>query len=262
MPYDRLLAFGASVNNSLPVFNNDPVTMCVGVEPTQMFNHGGNISSYGQNSKECQVLLAQRCAVDWDGACETASAQNGSLYKLNVPVYSDGSNNMGLDTGDLMIRNTAMEKYRIGMRTNPAGSNQCQLITEQFNSLNPASPYLTFYQGDCLGEYAVNPANIDFDPIMNKILDKPSTFIPLLKNIRETMTRNGTLSTLKGTRLGNFFGLQNQPVLVSGHQTTFEVPIYNAYSYPMFYGYKMGVENGIKPMPHGFGGIKTSRNHL
>lgn len=257
MPYESILAFGASPTNSLPVFNNDPVTMCVGVEPTQLFNHGGNTEAYGQNSPECQVLLAQRCATNWDGACETASRQNGSLYSRNVPVYSDGSSNIGIDTGDLMIRNTAMEKYRIGMRTNPVGSQECKLVTEQFNPLNPASPFLTFYRGDCLGEYAVNPATIDFDPIMNKILDRPSIFLPLLYNIRDTMSRNGTLSTLAGTRLGNFLGVQNQIIVESPVIT---LPTYGAYSYPRYYGYRRGVEHGIKPMPHGFGGIRSDRS--
>lgn len=257
MPYERILPFGASPNNSLPIFNNDPVTMCVGVEPTQLFNHGGNTDAYGQNSPECQVLLAQRCANFWDGACETASRQNGSLYNRNVPVYSDGTSNIGIDTGDLMLRNTAMEKYRINIRTNPAGSNECKMVTTQFNPLNPASPYLTYYQGDCLGEYAVNPATIDFDPVMNKILDKPAMFLPLLYNIRNTMARNGTLQMLVGKRLGNFLGVQNQPILVE--RPVVVVPTYGAYSYPRYYGYRRGVERGIKPTPHGFGGIRPDR---
>lgn len=252
MPYTRILPFGASPNNSLPIFNNDPVTMCIGVEPTQLFNHGGQTDAYGQNSPECQVLLAQRCSNAWDGACETASKQNGSLYSRNVPVYTDGSSSRGLDTGDLMLRNTAMEKYRISMRTNPNGSQECKIITKQFYPLNPASPYITHYEGDCLGEYAVNPTGIDSDPVMNKILDRPNIFLPLLYNIRDTMSRNDTLKFLAGTRLGNFLGAHQTTMTIE--QPAIIVPTYGAYSYPRFYGFRRGVPSGIVPASFGRGG--------
>jgi len=212
MSYKRILGFGNSPNNSLPVFANDPITVCVGSEPMQRFNRGGDTSAYGQNSPECQILLAQRCSKMWDGACETASRQNGTLYSKNVPIYNDGSFAVGMDSGDLMIRNTAMEKYRVDMRTNPYGSHDCKLITQQFSSLNPASPFITRYVGDCIGSYAVNPDTIDYDPVMNKILDNPYMYMPLLKNIESTMTRNGTIHSLYGTKLGNFFAFSKSNV--------------------------------------------------
>lgn len=252
MSYGKILEFGNSFNNSLPIFSNDPITSCVGSEPMQRFNNGG---AYGQNSPECQILLAQRCSGMWDGACETASRQNGSLYSKNVPVYSDGSSSRGMDSGDLMIRNTAMEKYRINMRTNPHGSHACKLFTTQFNSLNPASPFMTYYVGDCMGDYAVNPATIDKDPVMNKILDNPPMFMPLLNNIRQTMARNGSLHFLQGTRLGKFFEIDNDKIISTPIDI---IPTYGAYSYPMYYGYRTGVQRGIKAMPHKYGGIRIN----
>ena len=244
MPYRELITFGATPANSLPVFNNDPVTMCVGTEPTQRFNHGGDTSAYGQNSPECQVLLAQKCSANWDEACEMASNQNGQLYSRNVSVYTTGNDNMGRDSGDLMVMNTAMEKYRVSMRTNPYGSHQCIQVTEQFNSLNPASPILTHYEGDCLGEYAVDPTTIDMDPVMNKILARPFAFMPLLRNIHSTMTRMGTIGSLLGTKLGNFFRI-GQPIPVAVNPV-YVVPTYNAYSYPRYRGPRR-IPYGIRP---------------
>lgn len=210
MNYQQVSEFGASFNNSNPVFNNDPLTMCIGNDPAQRFNHGGNTDSYGQDSEPCQTYLAQRCAKNWDVACEIASVQpDGGA----VATMSDGYL-MKLTSGDLMLRNTAMEKYRVSIRTANNATQQCQIKSEPFNTLIPASPIMTRYIGDCIGEYAVDPSVIDSDPVMNKILRRPNAFIPLLNNIRDTMMRMGTFMKLTGTRLGNYYGLSSAPIVV------------------------------------------------
>lgn len=202
--YSQLSTFGASPANALPVYNNDPLTYCIGTNMSQSFNHGSNASIYGQNSSPCQVYMAQRCAKNWDGVCEYSSshAANNEYATRADTMYAGNYEVIDLTPGEVLLRNTALEKYRIAM-------HHCSLKTEAFDPINPSSPYQSHWVGrDCVPEYVVNPATIDNDIVMNKILNKPRIAVQLLKNIRNTMNRRGTLQQLRGTRLGYFYGLR------------------------------------------------------
>lgn len=204
--YQKLVTFGSTLTNALPVYSNDPVTYCVGSNCSQGFNHGGNAAIYGQNSPECQTYMAQRCAGNWDGVCEYASRHVANEeYATRADTVSMGMKPMiDLTPGDVLVRNTAMEKYLVGM----TGGN-CELKTEQFDPINPSSPFISRYVGTgCVPQYAVDPSTIDSDPVMNKLLDNPRIAPQLLVNIKNTMRRNGTLASLIGTRLGSFYALE------------------------------------------------------
>lgn len=206
MSYQKLVTFGSSLTNALPVYANDPVTYCVGSNISQGFNHGGNAAIYGQNSPECQTYMAQRCAANWDGVCEYAASHVANEeYATRADTANLGTMKQVIDLtpGEILLRNTAMEKYLVGM----SGGN-CELRTEQFDPINPSSPFISKYVGTgCVPQYAVDPTTIDNDPVMNKILDNPKIAMQLLINIKNTMRRNGTLGNLNGTRLGSFYGL-------------------------------------------------------
>jgi hypothetical protein len=217
MSYQKLITFGDTLTNSLPVYNNDPLTFCIGSNASQAFNHGSNAAIYGQNSPECQVYMSQRCAKNWDGVCEYAASHKANEeYATRADTMGQGMKSLiDLTPGEVLLRNTAMEKYRVGMQM---GSN-CELKTEQFNPINPSSPYMSYYVGNgCVPEYAVDPLTIDMDPVMNKLLDRPKIAMQLLLNIKNTMRRNGTLGNLIGTRLGTFYGLG--PPLIRENYTT------------------------------------------
>lgn len=203
MSYQKLVTFGSSMTNSLPVYNNDPATFCVGTNASQAFNHGSNAAIYGQNSPECQIYMAQRCAKNWDGLCDyAASHEANEEYAFRADTMGPGMNQvLNLTPGQVLLRNTALEKYR----TNMSGNN-CQLVTEQFDPTNPSSPFMSYFAGyGCVPEYSVDAKTIDSDPVMNGILDQPKIAMQLLLNIKNTMNRKGTLGTLAGTRLGKFF---------------------------------------------------------
>lgn len=203
MSYRKIIVFGDTNVNAAPVYDNDPLTYCIGNNASQRFNHGTNADLYGQNSNPCQVFLSQRCAKKWDDVCEYASCHvANNEYATRADTMGAGSKDViGLTPGDILLRNTAQEKYRIGM-------HGCELKTEPFNPVNPSSPCISYYVGrDCVPEYAVDPATIDSDIVMNKILDNPRIAIQLLTNIKNTMRRKGTLGSLVGTRLGKFYGL-------------------------------------------------------
>lgn len=196
MSYKKLITIG-------DYLANDPLSLCVGTNASQPFNHGSNTASYGQNSPECQVYMSQRCANKWDDVCEYATRHEPNYeYATRADTMGQGMRGIiDLTPGEILIRNTAMEKYRVSMY----GDSDCQLKTEQFNPINPTSPFMTYYVGSsCIPEFAVDPNNIDNDPVMNKLLDNPKIGMQILLNIKNTMTRRGTIHLLNGTRLGKF----------------------------------------------------------
>ena len=65
------------------------------------------------------------------------------------------------------------------------------------------------YSRSSVPEYVVEPDKIDEDIVMNKILEKPIIAMNILVNIYNTMKRYGTLSKLRGTKLGNFYNTNN-----------------------------------------------------
>jgi hypothetical protein len=198
--YKRIADFGGGRINNLPVYNNDPLTYCLGDNVSQRFNHGSHGDLYGQNSKPCQVFLAQRCAKKWDNICEYAfKPRTNDEYAIRTELLGAGMNQIsGLSSGDILLRNTAMEKYRIAMAN-------CDLRQEAFNPMSPASPQITYFTGRyCQPIYAVNPIDIDNDPVMNKLLVNPQIAMDIFRNIKNTMTQAGIISQLNGTRLGQF----------------------------------------------------------
>ncbi len=203
MAYTKLIKFGSTPVTDLPVYDNDPLTYCIGTNASQAFNHGSNGAIYGQNSNPCQVLLAQKCANKWDDVCEYASSFGANNeYAIRADTMGAGARDVvGLSSGDILVRNTAQEKYRCAM-------HYCTAKTEQFDPINPSSPYISYYVGsNCVPEYEVDPSTIDSDVVMNKILDNPRIAVQMLTNIKNTMMRKGTFDRLAGTRLGRFYGL-------------------------------------------------------
>jgi hypothetical protein len=195
MSYKRSLDVGG--------FNTivDPATICV-------FGTGftSGLASHDQSSPECQVYLANRCAKNWDGLCEYAANPYRNQYRtyaadsLGQGMRSPGS----MTQHEVLLRNTAMEKYRIRMH-----GVGCSLKTEQFNPVDPASPHMSRYIGTCIPEFSVDPETIDVDPVMNHILESNNIkpYYQLLVNIRNTMKRDGTFHKLAGTKLGLLYGL-------------------------------------------------------
>lgn len=187
-----------------PYYNNDPLTYCLGNNISQRFNHGGNADIYGQNSKPCQAYLSERCAKNWDDVCEYAySPCSNDEYqtRANPVSYNEGCKPQGMNSGEILLLNTAQKKYLWKMFN-------CEEITEPFDPMVPASPLITSWRGtNCIPMYAVNPQTIDSDPVMNRILSKPWIAQNLLVNIRNTMARRGDFPLLKGTKLGSFYGI-------------------------------------------------------
>lgn len=184
-----------------PYYNNDPLTYCIGRDISQPFNHGGYAQTFGQNSKQCQAYLADRCARKWDGVCEIAAApRTNEEYKIRANPIGKGAPQ--LNSADILLVNTAERKYLVHM-------SNCEQVTEPFDPLVIGSPMITTWRGMyCKPMYAVDPAKIDSDPVMDKILQRPWIAANVLINIKNTMMRNGNFGRLAGTKLGKFYGLK------------------------------------------------------
>jgi hypothetical protein len=195
---------------------NDPLTYCINNQMDQRFLHGSSSDTLGQHSKSCQLYLSEYCAQKWDGFCELASKNQNYSYPNNLQECNSASDVacMGLTAGEVLIRNTASEKYLVNMRN-------CKKKYEPFDPTVASSPMISYWvkdsncanNGNCVPEYQVDPKTIDDDIVMDKILQKPIIAIKILINIYNTMKRKGTLKHLRGTKLGKYYS--NNPYFKS-----------------------------------------------
>lgn len=209
--YKCISNIGCNPNSAV----SDPLTYSIGETLDQKMLHGSSAAIFtGQYSRNSQLYLSQYCAVNWDGFCEIASRDETTSYANNMDALGFGDSCMGLTQGEMLIYNTARRKYLVD-----AGNST--MVKEQFDPTVADSPYIYYWKlndcnsmsamcglsrGSCGGaRYAVDASKIDSDIVMNKILCNPGTYSKLLKNIYTTMSCMGTLSSLSGTKLGNYF---------------------------------------------------------
>lgn len=201
--YQRISNFGPNAQS--PVTN--PWSYCLNDNLDQRFLHGGNSDIYGQNSKPCQLFMADYCAAGWDNLCELASKNGNISYPNQFETCGAGDIACrGLTAGEALIHNTASRKYLYKMH----GAHK---KFEPFDPTVASSPMISYWvSDDCYSstpgvpEYVVDPATIDDDVVMDKILAKPIIALGLLTNIYNTMKRYGTFEKLQGTKLGKFYG--------------------------------------------------------
>jgi hypothetical protein len=126
----------------------------------------------------------------------------------NQAEISNGYGNSqphGLNSGEILIRNTAERKYLRSIMG-------CVKKTEPFDPTVASSPFISSWKPMednvskvCIPVYAVNPKEIDNDVVMDKILHKPYIAMDILMNIYVNAKKSGVLSELKGTKLGSFY---------------------------------------------------------
>lgn len=205
--YAQICKFGA--NSYSPSTN--PISYAIGSNMDQNFLHGSSSAIFtGQNSRNSQLFLSEYCANGWDGFCEVASKNTSKDFPNQIEtgngyVYGCDLNLSSLNSGEILIRNTAARKYLRSM-------GGCVKKTEPFDPTVAASPLISFWKPSdgnsamtCSPVYAVNAKDIDNDVVMDKILRRPYIAMDILINIYNNAKRDGTLADLKGTKLGNFY---------------------------------------------------------
>jgi hypothetical protein len=180
--------------------NNNPLSYCTVDTINTEFNHPDNSYRITPNSRPCQIFMAQYCSENWNDVCEIMANKPNDYYgNVGNMVMQPKGYNYKLNEGEILVRNTAARKYLVQMLNGI-------LVSEKFDPLVPDSPTIDTYKGqNLIPIYAVNPVNIDFDPVMNKLVNNPRIGYDILSNIYNTMKRDGTLIQLSNTKLGTFF---------------------------------------------------------
>jgi hypothetical protein len=204
-------------NNYKPISNfgsnayshvNNPLSYCLNETMDNRFLHGGqSYTVEGQHTRNSQAYFSEYCANGWDQFCEVGSRNTNKSFPNNIQLNSSFGSTacVGLTAGEILIYNTASKKYLINMIG-------CRKKYEPFDPNVATSPMISFWVPEqystgnkCVPIYSVDPNTIDDDIVMDKILHKPQIAMDILINIYSTMKRNGTLSQLKGTKIGNFY---------------------------------------------------------
>jgi hypothetical protein len=192
--YRSITDFGS--NAYFPV--NNPLTYCINNQVESKFAHGGQTHNISPNSKSCQNYMSEYCASEWDDFCEYAS--NNKDYQ-NIH-QSSSFPFRSLNSGEILIRNTAAQKYLVEMING-------EKKYEPFDPTVATSPMISYWvnsnHATMIPIYSVDPTKIDQDPVMDKIINNPIIAFEILVNIRNTMKNKGTLQQLKGTKLGNLY---------------------------------------------------------
>lgn len=197
MSYKCISDFGQSINN----VSANPLTYCMTSELNSAFNHGalGQTIS-GPYSQNCQSFMSSYCAENWNGICEAKSRDQTTLYPNTLQQHGTCKVN-NLTAGEMLLLNTAIKKYMSKM------IGPCDIRYEPFDPTVSNSPLIAIWNNTsgCIPIYEVDPEEIDSDPVMNKILEKPAIAWNLLVNIYNTAVNKNTLHLLKNTKLYKFF---------------------------------------------------------
>jgi hypothetical protein len=216
MSYSTIGDFGGQMNTT----TTNPLSTCAVSGLSAMFNSTMGSSLTAPNSQQCELFMSQYCANDWNSICEYKSNDTqkslpntvARCNSVNGPCLGTGLGN-DLTYGQILVGNTAREKYLVKM------SNNCHREYQPFDPTNPESPLISKWmpgkancnspagcEGDsCIPVYAVDPSEIDRDPVMNKLLANPSIAMDVLINIYNNARTSGTLKNLAGTKLYRLF---------------------------------------------------------
>jgi len=201
--YKNVSDFGSNAYSAV----NNPLTYCLNDNMDQRFLHGGASDTLGQHSRPCQLFMSEYCADKWDEFCEVASQNANTSYPNQVQGCTNAGDIAckGMTAGEALIHNTASRKYLHKM-------HNARKKYEPFDATVASSPMISYWVSDnCsyansgVPEYVVDPKKIDNDVVMYKILRKPIIAMNILINIYNTMKRYGTLSGLRGTKIGSFY---------------------------------------------------------
>lgn len=222
--YALIGSFGPSINAS-PQASPLSYVALSGLDSGFINTLGSGSGLVGPDSAQAQLFSAQYCAFNpegWNGVCEYLSKDTkrggypNTVQQCNGPSGSCFGPGVGsaLTKGQVLIRNTASEKYLKAM------SGNCKRDYEPYDPTVAGSPLVSRWSpmgnacgtsgncnsaNKCIPIYGVDPKTIDNDPVMNKVLAQPWIAMDILVNIYNHASRSGELQNLTGTKLYKFF---------------------------------------------------------
>ena len=203
MAYVKFKNFGLPDENPI----NSPLARCSLNLLDQGFQYGGTGRTYGKDAPNCQLYMSQRCAANWDKFCEVDSLQGDpSAYGVANGVFGLGIDQK-LNRGEILTRNTAYQKYLVGMKN--AVKKQIPFDPVLANSVK-----LTVWESPAglqkLPIFRIDPASATSDPVLMKLLQKPSIAPDILSGLYATAKKEGSLGEFSGTLLGAWFDANRQ----------------------------------------------------
>ena len=185
----------------------DPIASSIVKDIDMSMDEGASSRLFGPDQPNSQLFMAERCAKNWDGACEL-------LYRNNDPTKCNAgkidstlfrSSPSGMTIGDFLVENSAVRRF--------CDLSSCAISSEPYNPMDPDSVNVTSYgikQGmmgmpnkQCL-PVCMPPSNPDHDLLLNKVLDRPHFHTDLLINMYHNVRDR---KAYENTRLGIIFNV-------------------------------------------------------
>lgn len=198
--YVPLKNFGTALS---PLLRTDPVGYSIYRDTNSFFDEGSLARTFGPTTKNGQLYMAEKCAGNWDGACELLSRNNETgrvnSAKVESPVFNTPApSNMTI--GDFLIENSAERRF--------CNFDTCSISSELFNVNDPTSPLIHDIGSNrttpCV-PVCKPPPNPDNDILLNKVLNEPYKHTDLLLNMYHNCKNNR--DAYKNTRIGKIFNL-------------------------------------------------------
>jgi hypothetical protein len=198
MSYVKISEFGKQAAYA-PV--NHPLSYIMSGQMDSSLMHGSD--RINDNSRESAIYAAEYCAKGFDKFCEVmVSNPEPQYFPEQIHGYTYNGNNIPkmMTKGDVVLMNTAKTKYLMEM----IGGSPNQV---PFDPTVAASPLITVWTGEYMQPqyYIPKGLDVDSDPVMLRLLNRPLIAIDLLMNIYANMTKLGRIGELQGTKLGTFF---------------------------------------------------------
>lgn len=222
--YAKISTFGKVSNSS-----QEPLLYCLNQTVNSEMNQGVNGDLFGPNSAKCQYYMAERCAENWDSACQTYydSKQNkqDTIYPNMAQVNSCGAPGgtacNGLTSGDTLLSTAAQRRF--------LDYSKCGKVVEPFDPLVANSPPVTRYTCNYnfkpeVNASVIDTATLDSDRIMNLCLENPAACSDTLVKIQHHVRRNNI--DLTGTKLGTFYDFVNMKAknAIERQRATYSAP--------------------------------------
>lgn len=228
--YMPIKQFGASNQPPCSGTGNDPLQYCLTESSDGKFFAGGIGNLFGPRSQRCIDYMGQRCGKNWDGYCQYYYENNSDTNSWpNQRAWPNTSeplawqNDFGLNptltTGEQLLQNAARNRF--------CKMVNCQPRYEPFNPTNPDSVSIVYYEtlNGC-GQECVpvcnnfDPATLDNDPVMNRMLENPKAAASTLINMCNSAKRDGI--DISGTKLGKVCDAYQQNVAMLRQNRAFQ----------------------------------------
>lgn len=220
-PYAQLWNLGHHLNPKVmnPVDPANPLTYSIVPTFNSMFLHGGGISTLNNRtwSRAAQNYMAEYCAggtdasnpqCPWDGFCEAYRLLNTDTVWANSAVVDTQAYTTTLrfldytpTQGEQLVHNAAERRFLRFVSTT--------MYEEPFDYTVANSPKVRYYShlyvpGPCVVQNLTDPAAVEADSVVRKMLEFPSACLDVLVRIYLAYTRRQDGLRLEGTSLEHY----------------------------------------------------------